>query len=384
MELLKSVNERRAQFWLHQSGLSAGAARRIIELSGSAEAVLSKSPLSFSGLGLAGADSAALVDFFSGERKRREWDKVYEAAIRGGWRFLCGDELTAAFPGIDERDRPLGCWVRGTINFPFDRPAAALVGARQATPYGLAVAEKLADFLARRGVIVVSGLAYGIDAAAHRAAIAGGGVTAAFLGTGPDIFYPQSNRALQNRDIPQSGLVCSEYPWGTGPQRGHFPRRNRLIAGCSSVVVVIEGDEDSGALITARWAAVMGKDVFAVPGSIFSRMSRGPNRLIKEGAVPLTDFENLINEASGLEAAVVLRSPAQSSSEAPRAARLTAAASALLGQLRPDGTGLDVLLAGTGLAIEEAMPALLELEMKGLVRSGPGGYVPVDDGRARG
>ena len=167
---------------------------------------------------------------------------------------------------------------------PPDGHRVAIVGSRRPTPYGEAVAERLAADLAAAGVVVVSGLARGIDAAAHRGALDAGGVTVAVLGTGVDIVYPAENAALAARLLEQGGALVSEFADGTPPRRGHFPRRNWTMAALSDLVLVVEAGEGSGALITAEAALGLAKDVMAVPGSIFSPLSVGCHQLLRDGA----------------------------------------------------------------------------------------------------
>src|SRR5205807_1131139 len=163
-------------------------------------------------------------------------------------------------------------------------PRVAVVGSRRPTPYGEAVAERLGADLAATGVVVVSGLARGIDAAAHRGALDSDGVTVAVLGTGVDIVYPAENAALAAEIIERGGALVSEFADGTPPRRGHFPRRNWTMAALSDAVVVVEAAEGSGALITAEAALALNKEVMAVPGSIFSPLSVGSHQLLRDGA----------------------------------------------------------------------------------------------------
>jgi DNA processing protein len=184
--------------------------------------------------------------------------------------------------------------VRGAIE-PDDALAIAIVGTRRCTPYGRAVAETLAHELAARGVTVVSGLARGIDTAAHRGALAAGGRTIAVLGTGLDVVYPPENRGLL-AEIDRAGAAVSQFPEGAPPHAWHFPLRNRTIAGLALGVVVVEAGERSGALITAGFAADLGREVFAVPGPVTAETSRGPHRLIAEGAKLVRDWTDVVQE----------------------------------------------------------------------------------------
>jgi DNA processing protein len=189
---------------------------------------------------------------------------------------------------------PPGLHVRGVM-VPEDALAIAIVGTRRASPYGLAVAEMLAGDLAARGVTVVSGLARGIDTAAHRGALAAGGRTIAVLGTGIDQVYPAENRRLLD-DIESMGAAISQFTPGAPANPWHFPARNRTIAGLALGVVVVEAGERSGALITAGFAGDLGREVFAVPGPVTADTSRGPNRLIQDGAKLVRNWTDVVQE----------------------------------------------------------------------------------------
>jgi DNA processing protein len=194
----------------------------------------------------------------------------------------------------DVTGMPSALWVRGGV-VAGDALAVALVGARRATAYGVEQAERLAGDLARRGVTIVSGLARGIDTAAHRGALRAGGRTIAVLGTGVDVIYPPENRRLAG-EIMERGALVSDFAPGTRALPYHFPLRNRVIAGLSLVVVVVEAAEKSGALITAGWAADLGREVMAMPGRVTSPASRGCHRLIKDGAILAEDWEDVVNQ----------------------------------------------------------------------------------------
>jgi DNA processing protein len=191
-------------------------------------------------------------------------------------------------------DSPPGVWVLGSLS-PDDALAIAIVGTRRATPYGLEVAERLAFDLADRGVTIVSGLARGIDTAAHRGALAAGGRTVAVLGCGVDRIYPSENLRLA-RSIQERGALVSQFGPGTPPRPYHFPERNLTMAGLALGVVVIEAPDRSGALITARFASDIGREVFAVPGKITSEPSRGPHALLREGATLVRDWSDVVQE----------------------------------------------------------------------------------------
>ncbi len=190
--------------------------------------------------------------------------------------------------------RPPDLHVRGDI-VPDDALAVAIVGSRRATAYGIEAAERLAADLATRGVTVVSGLARGIDTAAHRGAFEAGGRTIAVLGSGIDVMYPPENAALARKIVARGALV-SQFPLGTRPDPWNFPQRNHVIAGLSLGVIVVEAAEQSGALITAGLAGDLGREVFAVPGRITSDVSRGTNRLIQDGAKLVQDWPDVVQE----------------------------------------------------------------------------------------
>ena len=187
---------------------------------------------------------------------------------------------------------PEPLWVRGRMEAD-DTLAIAIVGAREATPYGVGCAERLAEDLAARGITIISGLARGIDSAAHRGALRAGGRTIAVLGSGVDVIYPPENRRLALQ-VAEGGAVVSQFPLGTPPLAGYFPARNRVIAGLSLGVVVVEAAEKSGSLITAGHAGELGREVMAVPGPLTSLMSRGAHRLIQDGAALVQGWEDVV------------------------------------------------------------------------------------------
>ena len=261
-------------------------------------------------------------------------------------------------------------------------PAVAVVGSRAATAAGCANAAAFASDLSRAGLCVASGLASGIDAAAHAATLDAGGATVAVLGTGPDIAYPVRHRPLLDRIASQGGAVVSEHPPGTGPLRQHFPSRNRILAGLSLGVLVVEAAERSGALVTARLAAEAGREVFALPGSIHNPMARGCHRLLREGAAlvespaevlealaPLAaDLARTLRGSLGPVAAGVAHGPP---THAPPPDgdhhRLWEA-------LGHDPTGMDELVERSGLTAANVSSILLAWELDGRVTSEHGRY----------
>lgn len=253
---------------------------------------------------------------------------------------------------------PLVLYLSGQL-LPQDEWAAAIVGTRRATPYGKAVAAELAGGLAASGVTVVSGLARGIDGIAHLAALEAGGRTLAVLGSGLDHIYPPEHRNLA-RSIASSGAVLSDYPLGTSPEGGNFPARNRIIAGLSLAVIVVEAGESSGALITADFAAEQGRDVFAVPGRIYDRGSLGTNRLIAAGAFPVTTVDDVL-EVLNLEsvAAAAPREPSLPKDATERR---------VLEALSADPVHIDELRERCELPIAELTACLSMLELRGQAR----------------
>ena len=247
-------------------------------------------------------------------------------------------------------------------------PALALVGSRSATPQGIANAEQFARSFAEAGLTIVSGLALGIDAAAHRGALAAGlhnGSTIAVVGTGADIVYPSRNRDLE-KAIAQSGAILSAYPLGTPAIAANFPRRNRLISGLARGVLVVEAALQSGSLITARLAAEQGREVFAIPGSIHSPHSKGCHRLIKQGAKLVESAPDVLEELGDFAARPIALPAAD---RMPRDAVLKM----LLRNLGFDPCDIDTLCARSGLTTDRVCAMLLQLELEGSVTSLAGG-----------
>ena len=241
------------------------------------------------------------------------------------------------------------------------RPAVAIVGARACSTYGAQVARMLGRELAASGLVVVSGLARGVDGEAHRGALDAGGVTVAVLGCGIDRDYPAAHTELARR-ICERGLVVSEYEPGVEPAPWRFPARNRIIAGLTAATVIVEARERSGALITADFALEDGREVFAVPGEITSMLSTGANRLLRQGATPLTSTEDVL-ELFGL-------SPGQR----PPAPTLSIVAAKLLERLADGAVSADELARATELEPGRLAAGLAELELAGLVAEAEGRY----------
>jgi DNA processing protein len=242
----------------------------------------------------------------------------------------------------------------------------AIVGSRNATAQGEQNAENFARALSESGLTIVSGLAAGIDAAAHRGGLAAPGSTIAVLGTGVDVVYPRRNEELARR-ISSQGLLLSEFPLGTGPMASNFPRRNRIISGLARGCLVVEAAAASGSLITARAAAEQGREVFAVPGSIHSPLSKGCHALIKSGAKLVECAEDVLAEFSGF------RQSGFASTTKAAASGARVEQGGLLAHIGHDPVDVDALCRRSGLSAEQVSSELLRLELDGLIASLPGG-----------
>ena len=265
-----------------------------------------------------------------------------------------------AYPGklLEIPDPPPLLYVHGSPAF-LSATSLAVVGSRNATPQGLANAQAFARTLSGAGIAIVSGLALGIDSAAHRGGLDGGAGTIAVLGTGADIVYPKKNQALAE-EIAAGGALVSEFPLGTPPLQPNFPRRNRLISGLSRGCLVVEAALPSGSMITARLAGDQGRDVFAIPGSIHSPLSKGCHALIKQGAKLVESAQDVLEELG-----------VSGSARAPDAAAPPGAQ--LLVHMGFDPCDIDTLVARSGLTAEAVSAMLLQLELEGRVGSLSGG-----------
>lgn len=374
-----SLAPARLAAWLRlerSAGIGPRAAATLLDAFGSLDAVFA-------------ADFPALAARVSPAQARALLQPPSEATLRLldatlAWLDAPGRHVLAlgepGYPDLLSRipDPPLLLYIRGQARL-LDGPALAIVGSRNASAQGRANAQAFAEALSGAGLCIVSGLALGIDAAAHEGALRRCGGTVAVVGTGPDQVYPPRNRVLCER-IAADGCIVSEYPVGTPPLPGNFPKRNRIISGLAAGVLVVEAAAQSGSLITARQAAEQGRDVFAIPGSIHATLAKGCHALIREGA-------KLVDTAQH-----VLEALAQSPLLALQAARLPApdisltdikidngpgsdADAALLDGLGHDPVEPDVLLARLGWSPGELSARLLVLELAGRVERLPGGLV---------
>lgn len=282
------------------------------------------------------------------------------------------DFITTRDPGYPRllkeiHDPPIGLYRKG--GYDFAQPCVAIVGSRRTTLYGQAVAKKFGAELARLGFCVVSGLARGIDTAAHEGALSVGGKTAAVLGTGVDIIYPPENLALYRRIETEGGAILSEFPFGRRADRQSFAMRNRIVAGMCEATIVVESDVDGGAMITARFAGEHGRLIFAVPGRIDQNTSAGCHQLIRDGATLMTGVDDLLNELNyldGLRPAPIGEKPAEAA--AGRPANLTAEEARVFECFRGGAIlSVDALAGVTGLAAAQLSATLMMLELKRLI-----------------
>jgi len=275
--------------------------------------------------------------------------RLLERTEKAGWRWIIPSD--SDYPNLLTQiaDPPLGLFVRGRLQA---AALVAIVGSRRASAYGIQVARLLGEELARAGVVVVSGMARGVDASAHEGALAAAGATWAVLGTGPDRIYPPEHGDLAER-IGEKGALLTEFPPGTPPRRHHFPQRNRILAGLSSAVVVVEATARSGALVTARLAVDEGREVFAVPGSILSDLSVGPNALLRMGARPILTPRDVL-QFVGVDPV------ASNDGSEPRRG--------IMRHLEPgEAVTVDELASRSGRTIPQVLEEMLKLEMDGIV-----------------
>jgi DNA processing protein len=315
---------------------------------------------------------------FEGKARKaaeEEWAKV---AAQGATVVTCG------CPEYPERlkeiyDPPPVLWVRGKVSL-LSRPAIAVVGTRHPSPYGAGVAEMLSRDLAVRHLLIVSGMARGIDSCAHRGALAARMPTVAVWGTGIDVVYPKENKKLAEEILASGGAIVSELPMGTFPAPQNFPRRNRILSGLSVAVLVIEAAENSGTRVTARCAADQNRDLFAVPGNVTNKNSWTPNTLIKQGAKLVATWEDVWEDLpSQVRLELEAEAPAESKSETTASLLpdpvLRPQEAMVLEVLRSDESlQIDEILdlLETQLTSSEVFTALFELEITGRIRGLPG------------
>ena len=340
-------------------GIGSAAIRGLLKQFGLPENIVSGKTSALSGL-LAAPAALAL---HSDEVRQAVERALAWAAQEGHFILTLADD---AYPRslLETPDPPALLYLVGRAEL-LRRECIAVVGSRNATAQGEQNAEAFSRALSESGLTIVSGLAMGIDAAAHRGGLGRPGSTIAVLGTGVDVVYPRRNEEL-GRQIASQGLLLSEFPLGTGPMAGNFPRRNRIISGLARGCLVVEAAAASGSLITARAAADQGREVFAIPGSIHSPLSKGCHSLIKSGAKLVESAEDVLAELSGFRQSGFASTTA-------RAARTTEPAQGLLAHMGHDPVHVDALCERAGLSAEQVSSELLRLELDGSIAALPGG-----------
>lgn len=337
-------------------GIGGESRRQLLKVFGSPEAIFAAPPSALRGvIGGGLAERLLAHDGQAGIDAARAW------VARAGNHILTLAD--AAYPQalLMADDPPVLLYAKGDLAL-LNRPAFAIVGSRNATKQGEANAKAFAAALARAGLTIVSGLAAGIDAAAHRGALQETASTVAVIGTGIDRIYPARNEALA-REIADRGCIISEFPLGTPPLAANFPRRNRLIAGLARGCLVVEAAQQSGSLITARLAAEAGREVFAIPGSIHSPQSKGCHALIKQGAKLVESAQDILEELRWENVTNPAALPPVAEAETDP----------ILVALGGDPCDLDTLAARTGLAADALLAQLLPLELDGRIAQLPGG-----------
>jgi DNA processing protein len=376
-KVVATLTDENIPFWMGLTrieGLGVRGAHKLVEHFGSPQAAYMASLTELESCGL----PAHVAQAVFAQAGLKEAEKELEGAAKAEARVLT--YASEDYPPLLKQipDPPLILYVRGDVKV-LSRHAVAIVGTRRPTAYGSQVAHRLAHDLAQRLLVIVSGMARGIDSAAHHGALEAKGKTVAVFGSGIDVIYPRENKRLVEQML-ESGAVISEFPLGTSPAPENFPIRNRIISGLSLGVVVVEAAEYSGSLITARLAVEQNREVFAVPGNITSAQSFGPNHLIKQGAKLVDQWMDVVEEFPA-EVRMQLLPPALAS----EVVTATAETVSLFAQsLSPDQKAVfevlradeplfvDAIVGAVELSHPRVLAALLELEMSGLIRQLPG------------
>jgi DNA processing protein len=368
---------REGTYWLALAltqGLGPTRIKKLIEHFGTAERVFQASLTELEAMGMRAVSAQSIATGKSLELAQQECGKAVEARAR--IISLSDPEYPARLKEI--YDPPVVLFVKGSVEV-LAHPGIAMVGTRHPTPYGSGMAERLSTDLASRGLVIISGLARGVDTASHRGAVATKGKTVAVLGTGIDVMYPRENSRLAEQIVALGGALITEFPVGTSPTPQNFPIRNRIISGMSVGVLVVEAAEYSGTRITSRCALEQNRDVYAVPGNVTNKNSWGPNTLIKQGAKLVATWEDVWEELPA-DVQLVLNSM-QNESPGPETASLFPDEVAspheqkILKLLKADeSTHIDQLveLLEDEMSSSEIFAALFELELNGKVRQLPG------------
>lgn len=333
--------------------------KRLLRLNtffGSLENAWSASSAELAQAGLTGHPAANFLQRRADLDLDREMDKIFRAD--SVLITLLDDDYPVLLRPLE--DAPPVLFVRGRLTSA-DNLALSIVGTRKATRYGRDVSFNLAQLLAQQGITVISGLAHGVDNAAHRGALKGGGRTIAVMGCGVDVTYPREHYDLA-QNIQESGAIVSEFPIGTRPVAANFPRRNRIVSGLSLGVLVTEAPEQSGALITAGLAADQGRDVFAVPANIYNPMGQGTNRLIQEGAKLVMTVEDILDELN------IAHDVVQTRLATEQVIPVSDVEQRVLDHLDVDPIHIDDLVRLCGLPVEDVSGILTILELKGVAQ----------------
>jgi DNA processing protein len=358
--------------WLtlaHVHGLHAGRLREWFVQGRSALELPGASAATLAGLGL---DVPAICALQAPDRAALDRDRAWLDGAPDRALVVWGSQdypiRLAQIP-----DPPLVLYVEGATAA-LSHPQLAIVGSRNPTALGRDTATQFARELGRAGLGITSGLALGIDAAAHRGALEAGAPTVAVVGRGLDAVYPRENEALARRIREAGGALATDLPVGSAPLRQHFPRRNRILSGLAVGTLVVEAAEQSGSLITARLAAEQGREVFAMPGSIHNAVARGCHRLLRQGARLVETVDDIFEELAGIRGDISLQMPATGTTEpALRPASLDKDYEILLDALGFEPAGLDVIVARTRLDTGTVASMLLILELDGRIQQQPGG-----------
>lgn len=365
-------------YWLALSltpGLGPSRIKKLIELYGTANRVFEASLTELEATGMRAISAQSITTGKSMELAQRESAKATEAGAK--IISLSDPEYPSRLKEI--YDPPVILFVKGGVPV-LAQPGIAMVGTRHPTPYGSGMAERLSTDLASRGLVIISGLARGIDTASHRGAVAAKGKTVAVLGTGIDVMYPRENTRLTEQIVALGGALITEFPVGTPPTPQNFPIRNRIISGMSAGVLVVEAAEYSGTRITSRLALEQNRDVYAVPGNVTNKGSWGPNTLIKQGAKLVATWEDVWEELP-TDVQVALGAMEPNESAEPETASLfpdearSPHETRILKLLKADeSTHIDQLveLLEEELSASEIFAALFELELNGKIRQLPG------------
>ncbi|HSL28915.1 MAG TPA: DNA-processing protein DprA [Anaerolineales bacterium] len=335
-------------------GIGAVRMQALIEHFGDLAEAWQAAPIELARAGL----SLKLIERIVQARQNVDLEKVWGKIEAQGIKILTWEDETYPQRLKEIEQPPPVLYLRGEY-LPEDLFAVAVVGTRRVTAYGRQITEELAAFLAANGITVISGLARGVDAIAHQTSLKAGGRTIGVLGSGVDKIYPPEHRALAEKMI-EHGAIISDYPPGTPPEASNFPPRNRIVSGLSLAVVVVEAGETSGALITAEFAAEQGREVFAVPGSILAPQSKGTNKLIQNGALPLLSVNDL------MQALDLTRMGEQKAARKIIPGDETEAR--LMNVLGDEPLHVDEIRNQAELPIERVSAALALMELKGMVR----------------